>query len=45
MTLKQTIIIETVGLLFTVTLLQLCLNGDPRQSGQNNFRVGFLPVT
>jgi hypothetical protein len=44
-TLKQTIIIETVGLLFTVTLLQFYLNGDPRLAGQNNFRVGFLPVT
>jgi hypothetical protein len=45
MTLKQTIIIETVGLLFTVTLLQFYLNGDPRSAEHNNFRVGFLPVT
>jgi hypothetical protein len=45
MTLKQTIVFETVGLLFTVTLLQYYLNGDPRSTGQDNFRVGFLPVT
>jgi len=44
-TLKQTTFIETVGLLFAVTLLQFYFNGDPRSAGRDNFRVGFLPVT